>query len=148
MGEDSTSASSIHIFKFLTLGTGNRSQRKAAPSPLQTSTSATSPSSPTPTRTAFARPATDSGAGTAQTVRYTPQMTDQPRSPKERLDDLLASERSFYTSDEAPPDKLENGIDSRYTFLLSYTVYSSGIYHTDILYSQTGEVLEAIEQSF
>lgn len=35
-----------------------------------------------------------------ETERYTSQRVDEPRSPKERLDDLLASERSFYDSED------------------------------------------------
>ncbi|KAI9053261.1 hypothetical protein LZ554_002228 [Drepanopeziza brunnea f. sp. 'monogermtubi'] len=66
-----------------------RSLRKAAPSPLQISTTATSPpSSVTPTKTTFARSAGDHS--------YT-----SPLSPKERLDDLLASEQSFYRSEDS-----------------------------------------------
>ncbi|CZR51220.1 related to BEM3 GTPase-activating protein for Cdc42p and Rho1p [Phialocephala subalpina] len=81
-----------------TVDTGRRSQRKAAPSPLQTSTTAaTSPqSSVTPTRTTFARSGVDHTSPSSSSVHQSPQ---QPRSPTERLDDLLASEKSFYTSE-------------------------------------------------
>lgn len=79
--------------------------RKAAPSPLQTSTSATSPpSSVTPTRTAFAR----SGVDYSTTSPGSPHsFLDQPRSPKERLDDLLASERSFYKSEDSSAESVQ-----------------------------------------
>ncbi|KIN03977.1 hypothetical protein OIDMADRAFT_40093 [Oidiodendron maius Zn] len=97
------------------LDLGKRSQRKAAPSPLQTSTiapsatSATFPSSAgastsgtplsgTPTRTAFAR------TGARQSPGGNHIIPDGPRSPKERLDDLLASERKLYPIDDSPTD--------------------------------------------
>ncbi|KAL2072827.1 hypothetical protein VTL71DRAFT_12170 [Oculimacula yallundae] len=73
---------------------GKRSLRKAAPSPLQTSTTAISPpSSVTPTRTAFPRGGVDHLSSSTSIEHSSPQ---SPRSPKERLDDLLASEQSFY----------------------------------------------------
>ncbi|KAG9238604.1 hypothetical protein BJ875DRAFT_33430 [Amylocarpus encephaloides] len=71
---------------------GKRSQRKAAPSPLQTSTiAATPPTSVTPTKTTFSRTAVDHPVSSTGSP-----LQEQPRSPKERLDDLLASERTFY----------------------------------------------------
>ncbi|KAG9248409.1 hypothetical protein BJ878DRAFT_35744 [Calycina marina] len=74
-----------------------RSQRRAAPSPLQTTTSATSPSaSVTPTRSTFSR------SGTKQVSPKDNQET--PRSPKERLVDSLASERSLYRSEDSSID--------------------------------------------
>ncbi|TVY92646.1 putative Rho-type GTPase-activating protein [Lachnellula willkommii] len=87
---------------------GKRS-RKAAPSPLQTSTTAISPpTSATPTRTTFIR----TGGDQSVSSNDYPQ---QPRSPKERLDDLLASEKSFYRSEgESSPDResFDEGISS------------------------------------
>ncbi|KAK0100293.1 hypothetical protein ONS96_007574 [Cadophora gregata f. sp. sojae] len=78
---------------------GKRSLRKAAPSPLQTSTTATSPpSSVTPTRTAFPRAGVDHSTSSASIQQSIPQ---SPKSPKERLDDLLASEQSFYRSKDS-----------------------------------------------
>ena len=87
-------------------GSPSRSQRKAAPSPLQTSTSATSPPpSVTPTRTTFVG-ADYSSTGASLSLYDGPR---SPRSPKERLDDLLASERSFYkTEDSIPESAKEN----------------------------------------
>lgn len=76
----------------------DRSQRKAAPSPLQTSTTATSPNpSTTPTRSTF------SDRRIAE-VYISPRNTtpqEEPRSPKERLNDLLASEKSYYTTGDS-----------------------------------------------
>lgn len=81
-----------------------RSQRRAAPSPLQTSTTATSPpGSATPTRTTFPRPSpnNNSKSQAGQSTHHPSPESDSPRSPKERLDDLLASESSFYRSDDS-----------------------------------------------
>ncbi|PMD39720.1 hypothetical protein L207DRAFT_529666 [Hyaloscypha variabilis F] len=87
---------------------GKRS-RKAAPSPLQTSTTATSPpTSATPTRTTFSRSGVDH---TSTSTSSNPQ--EEPRSPKERLDDLLASEKSFYRSEDSSVDSIEEN-SSRY----------------------------------
>ncbi|KAH8815377.1 hypothetical protein F5884DRAFT_851854 [Xylogone sp. PMI_703] len=83
-----------------------RSQRKAAPSPLQTSTTASSPPpSATPTKTAFARGDRNAKA------------PEEPRSPKERLDDLLASEKSFYKSEESSTstESIPNLANPKYT---------------------------------
>ncbi|KUJ22831.1 uncharacterized protein LY89DRAFT_311590 [Mollisia scopiformis] len=92
--------------------TGRRSQRKAAPSPLQTSTTATSPlSSVTPTRTTFPRSGVDHTSPSSSSVHQSPQ---QPRSPTERLDDLLASEKSFYTSETSSVDSLPEANPPRY----------------------------------
>jgi hypothetical protein len=77
-----------------------RSQRRAAPSPLQTSTTATSPlSSVTPTRSTFERSRLDN--------LPTPSPQEQ-RLPKDRLDDLLASERSFYRSEDSSADSIHS----------------------------------------
>ncbi|CZT42801.1 related to BEM3 GTPase-activating protein for Cdc42p and Rho1p [Rhynchosporium secalis] len=78
---------------------GRRSLRRAAPSPLQTSTTATaSPSSVTSTRTVFSRAGTDNSSSSASIQHLIPH---SPRSPKERLDELLASEQSFYRSKDS-----------------------------------------------
>ncbi|KAE8446927.1 hypothetical protein EG329_011558 [Mollisiaceae sp. DMI_Dod_QoI] len=91
-----------------TAETGRRSQRKAAPSPLQTSISATSPpTSVTPTRTTFSRSGVDHTSPSSNSVY---QSLQQPRSPKERLDDLLASEQSFYTSETSSIDSIPEEI--------------------------------------
>ncbi|RFU35202.1 hypothetical protein B7463_g1150, partial [Scytalidium lignicola] len=79
--------------------TPNRSQRKAVPSPLQTTFTASSPPpSATPTRTTFPRATVDYNS---QRGDRDQKLSEEPRSPKERLDDLLASERSFYKSEES-----------------------------------------------
>ncbi|KAH8602830.1 hypothetical protein B0O99DRAFT_498769 [Bisporella sp. PMI_857] len=83
--------------------TGKRSQRKAAPSPLQTTTSAASPpASVTPTRSTFSR----SGVDHPSAYKSSSSPPEQPRSPKEQLDDLLASERSFYRSEDSSVDSV------------------------------------------
>ncbi|KAF4636624.1 hypothetical protein G7Y89_g1460 [Cudoniella acicularis] len=91
--------------------TGKRSLRKAAPSPLQTSTTAASPpSSVTPTRTTFSKSGVDytySSPGSPQ------QLQEQPRSPKERLDDLLASEKTFYKSEGESSTDRESGTEGK-----------------------------------
>jgi RalA-binding protein 1 len=82
----------------------SRSQRKAAPSPLQNSTSATSPqSSATPTRTTFS----SSGVHNPTFANSPHSPLEQPRSPKERLDDLLASEKSFYKSEDSSVESIQ-----------------------------------------
>jgi len=90
----------------------SRSQRKAAPSPLQTSTTATSPpSSVTPTRTTFVRTGVDhTSSSTSSTYQ---NLQEGPRSPKERLDDLLASEKSFYKSEDSSTESIPEGKESR-----------------------------------
>ncbi|TVY28926.1 putative Rho-type GTPase-activating protein [Lachnellula hyalina] len=97
---------------------GKRS-RKAAPSPLQTSTTAISPpTSATPTRTTFIRTGGDQSVSSND-------LPQQPRSPKERLDDLLASEKSFYRSEgESSPDR-ESFDESRSSFLLNMLTVNS-----------------------
>ncbi|KAA8576600.1 hypothetical protein EYC84_006698 [Monilinia fructicola] len=90
------------------LETRNRSLRKAAPSPLQTSTTPRSPSSSvTPTRTAFPmRGSKDQHAFIS--TRESPSSLEEPRSPKERLDDLLATEKDFYITEESvKPPKIQ-----------------------------------------
>ncbi|KAI9744058.1 MAG: hypothetical protein M1818_002210 [Claussenomyces sp. TS43310] len=104
-----------------------RSQHRAVPSPLQSSITATSPpQTPTPTRTTFANHPADSASRVTEIRRNPFLYADQPRSPKERLDDLLASERTFYKADDDDDDDddddndddLEDpaahGIDSRH----------------------------------
>ncbi|APA06866.1 hypothetical protein SS1G_04496 [Sclerotinia sclerotiorum 1980 UF-70] len=87
------------------LETRNRSLHKAAPSPLQTSTTPTSTSSSvTPTRTTFPM----KGSGDRHpliSTKSSQSPLEEPRSPKERLDDLLATEKNFYTSEQSvkPP---------------------------------------------
>ncbi|KAK6614259.1 RhoGAP domain-containing protein [Botrytis cinerea] len=85
--------------------TRSSSLRKPAPSPLQTSTTPTSPSSSvTPTRTTF--PVKGSGEQYPFiSTKASQSPLQEPRSPKERLDDLLATEKNFYTSDHTakPP---------------------------------------------
>ena len=84
----------------------SRSLRKAAPSPLQTSTTATSPpTSATPTRTTFPRSGVDHTSTSTSSNYAGPQ--EGPRSPKERLDDLLASEKTFYRSEDSSVDSIE-----------------------------------------
>jgi RalA-binding protein 1 len=84
----------------------SRSLRKAAPSPLQTSTTATSPpTSATPTRTTFPRGGIDHTSTSTSSNHAGPQ--EGPRSPKERLDDLLASEKTFYRSEDSSVDSIE-----------------------------------------
>jgi hypothetical protein len=84
----------------------SRSLRKAAPSPLQTSTTATSPpTSATPTRTTFPRSGVDHTSTSTSSNHAGPQ--EGPRSPKERLDDLLASEKTFYRSEDSSVDSIE-----------------------------------------
>ncbi|TAQ88423.1 hypothetical protein B7494_g3285 [Chlorociboria aeruginascens] len=77
-----------------------RSRRKAAPSPLQTTTTATSPlRSATPTRKIVVP---------ENTVDPSPISTGgplSPRSPKERLDDLLASQETFLGPETTPPQR-------------------------------------------
>jgi hypothetical protein len=90
----------------------SRSQRKAAPSPLQTSTTATSPpSSVTPTRTTFARTGVDHTSSSTSSPYQ--NLQEGPRSPKERLDDLLASEKSFYKSEDSSTESIPEGKESR-----------------------------------
>lgn len=99
----------------LNVDPATRSQRRAAPSPLQTSITANSSySTPTPTRT-FAKASLDSRSRITEARRNDPLLNgDSPRSPKERLDDLLASERTFYNPDDDPLDKVANGILPRH----------------------------------
>jgi hypothetical protein len=99
----------VHLHRTLC----SRSQRKAAPSPLQTITTATTPpSSATPTRTTFSRTGVDHSSKSIGTHNSPPE---QPRSPKERLDDLLASEKSFYnTSEESSVESIPIENSSRY----------------------------------
>ncbi|KAH8657533.1 hypothetical protein BGZ60DRAFT_132901 [Tricladium varicosporioides] len=88
---------------------GKRSQRKAAPSPLQTSTTAASPpSSVTPTRTTFIKGSVDHPF-----TSTSPHHHQQPRSPKERLDDLLASEKTFYKSEGDSSTERESGYEGK-----------------------------------
>jgi hypothetical protein len=101
-----------YSYHILTLSCYIRSQRKPAPSPLQTSITATTPS-PTPTKTTFEIPASGSGSRIIEATLHTPPKSDGPRSPKERLDDLLASEKSFYIAEEKSVGKLANGTDPR-----------------------------------
>ncbi|TVY67367.1 putative Rho-type GTPase-activating protein, partial [Lachnellula suecica] len=90
---------------------GKRS-RKAAPSPLQTSTiPASAPSSATPTRTTFARVGGDHSLTSSHSPHHS--LPEQPRSPKERLDDLLASEKSFYQSEGDSSTERESGSDDK-----------------------------------
>ncbi|RAL63502.1 hypothetical protein DID88_003922 [Monilinia fructigena] len=87
------------------LETRNRSLRKAAPSPLQTSTTPRSPSSSvTPTRTTFLTRGSKE-QHTFISTKESPTSLEEPRSPKERLDDLLATEKDFYITEESakPP---------------------------------------------
>ncbi|PQE05367.1 hypothetical protein CJF31_00011156 [Rutstroemia sp. NJR-2017a BVV2] len=93
--------------------TRNRSFRKAAPSPLQTSTTPTSPqSSATPTRSTFARNGSED-LNIFTTTKLTQSPLEEDRSPQERLDGLLASEKSLYKSNQsANPLTTEN--HSRY----------------------------------
>ncbi|KFY44803.1 hypothetical protein V494_01289 [Pseudogymnoascus sp. VKM F-4513 (FW-928)] len=89
--------------------TGYRTHHKATPSPLQTSTSANSThATTTPTKPGFSRPSGEEPR-TVETVRYTSRRGDEPRSPKERLDDLLASEKSFYDAEDAPASPTATG---------------------------------------
>ncbi|QSZ30097.1 hypothetical protein DSL72_004617 [Monilinia vaccinii-corymbosi] len=85
--------------------TCNRSLRKAAPSPLHTSTTPrSSSSSVTPTRATFhTRGSENPHTFTSTNASQSP--LEEPRSPKERLDDLLATEKDFYTSEQSikPP---------------------------------------------
>lgn len=70
----------------------NRSNiRKPAPSPLQTSTTVIGSPNVTPTRSAFSSRANPS----QKTVYNSPPTLEQPKSPKERLDDLLALGRNL-----------------------------------------------------
>ncbi|KFY58445.1 hypothetical protein V496_06127 [Pseudogymnoascus sp. VKM F-4515 (FW-2607)] len=91
--------------------TGYRTHHRAIPSPLQTSTSANpNHATTTPTKSGFSRPSVDEQSRTVETVRYTSRRgADEPRSPKERLDDLLASEKSFYDSEDAPASPTSSG---------------------------------------
>ncbi|KAL5345226.1 Rho GTPase activating protein [Pseudogymnoascus australis] len=91
--------------------TGYRTHHKAIPSPLQTSTSANpNHATTTPTKSGFSRPSVEEQSRTVETVRYTSRRgADEPRSPKERLDDLLASEKSFYDSEDAPASPTSSG---------------------------------------
>lgn len=75
----------------------DRSQRKAAPSPLQTSTIANSSSSTTPTKSSFSdrRPAAE------HTSPRSTSLQEQYLSPKERLNDLLATEKAYHTTGES-----------------------------------------------
>ncbi|KFY24047.1 hypothetical protein V493_05471 [Pseudogymnoascus sp. VKM F-4281 (FW-2241)] len=88
--------------------TGYRTHHKTSPSPLHTSTSANpNHATATPTKPGFSRPSEQSH--TVETVRYTARRGDEPRSPKERLDDLLASEKSFYDSEDVPASPTSTG---------------------------------------
>ncbi|OBT93370.1 hypothetical protein VE01_08751 [Pseudogymnoascus verrucosus] len=90
--------------------TGYRTHHKATPSPLQTSTSANpNHATTTPTKPGFSRPSVEEQSRTVETVRYMSRRGDEPRSPKERLDDLLASEKSFYDSEDAPASPTQAG---------------------------------------
>lgn len=85
----------------------SRSQRKAAPSPLQTSTTAGSPpASVTPTRSTF-----DTFSSPRSTQHHSSE--EGPRSPKERLDDLLASEKSFYRSEGESSTDREQKVEGK-----------------------------------
>lgn len=97
----------------------DRTHHKATPSPLQTSTSANpNHATTTPTKPGFSRPSVEEQSRTVETVRYTSRRgVDEPRSPKERLDDLLASEKSFYDSEDAPASPTSSGGRPRYAIL-------------------------------
>lgn len=93
-------ATSIHYWAASRCGhlhTRSRSLRKPAPSPLQTSTTPRSPSSSvTPTGTTF--PVKGSEYQHAFTTTKPSQSPrEEPRTPIERLDDLLATEKNFHT---------------------------------------------------
>lgn len=95
----------------------DRSQRKAAPSPLQTSSSAKSQhhsGNSTPTTGVFTDSIRGSPGRMGELDRQTSLRSDEPRSPKERLDDLLASERSFYDPGDAPSPPMMNNPNSRF----------------------------------
>ncbi len=96
----------------------DRTHHKTTPSPLQTSTSANpNHATTTPTKSGFSRPSVEEQSRTVETVRYMSRRGDEPRSPKERLDDLLASEKSFYDSEDAPASPTSSGGRPRYTIL-------------------------------
>ncbi|CAG8982876.1 hypothetical protein HYALB_00002892 [Hymenoscyphus albidus] len=93
-----------------------RSQRKAAPSPLHTSTTASPPTSVTPTRSTFDRNGADHFFASPVSIQQL-NSNEGPRSPKERLDDLLASERTFYRPEgDSSTDREQNseGKSSRF----------------------------------
>ncbi|PNH37295.1 hypothetical protein VD0004_g9492 [Verticillium dahliae] len=76
-----------------------RSARRPIPSPLSL-TAALSAASPSPSRSNFPAPATAPILRTA--IPYSPTSpVDEPRSPREKLDDLLATERTYYQSDSS-----------------------------------------------
>jgi RalA-binding protein 1 len=79
-----------------------RSIRKAAPSPLQTSTTAASPVNSSESPKADPKSPVDTNSFSKNASYHTPN-SDEPRSPVERLDDLLASEQSFYQGSGSPP---------------------------------------------
>ncbi|KAI9650120.1 Rho GTPase activating protein [Ciborinia camelliae] len=104
------------------LETHHRFLRKATSSPLQTSTTPTSPSSSvTPTRTTFPMKGSDDQYPFIST-KASQSPLEEPRSPKERLDDLLATEKNFYTSDQSAKSPQIQG-NSRYLF--NSCVYST-----------------------
>ncbi|KAL3417837.1 RhoGAP domain-containing protein [Phlyctema vagabunda] len=85
----------------------DRSQRR--PSPL-VQTSTTSPSmSATPTRTTFSGAA---GDHTSSPTDISESPKDYSRLPKERLDDLLATEKSFYKSEDSSAESISKGKNS------------------------------------
>lgn len=93
-----------------------RSQRKPAPSPLQTTSNAKSSSysgNTTPTAGVFADSIRGSPGRMVELDRQTSLRGDEPRSPKERLDDLLATERSFYEPGNAPSPPMMSNSSSR-----------------------------------
>ncbi|ESZ99274.1 hypothetical protein SBOR_0315 [Sclerotinia borealis F-4128] len=96
------------------LETRNRSLRKAAPSPLQSSTTPTSPSrsgSITPTRSASFPTEGSDDQHPFMSTKESQSPLEEPRSPKERLNDLLATERSFYTSQQiAKPLQIQGNL--------------------------------------
>lgn len=85
--------------------TGSRSRRKAAPSPLQSSFTPTSgPANSTLARLHFSNSSADGEPSFPPNSSRSEQEPASPRSPKEQLEDLLASERTFYRADDDSPD--------------------------------------------
>ena len=93
-----------------------RSQRKPAPSPLQTNSFPRQYSgNSTPTSGVFTDSIRGSPGRMVELDRPSPR-GDEPRSPKERLDDLLASERTFYDPGDTPTPPMSTAPSLRSAF--------------------------------
>lgn len=99
-----------------------RHARKPIPSPLSL-TAAVSPASPTFSSRSDLSPAT-TPHHLGRSIPYSPTYSGEgPRSPREKLDELLAAEKTFYQSDTSSVSNTEVGASRFVPY--SYIIHSA-----------------------